>query len=351
MHARTTYLAASIVLLQFVAVVLLTSAALAQDRPLVPPPPYAVNVTPDNVVTVNRAYNTNGYSETFWVTNIGSSNDTYAISCSGNFNVTCTGTDKTTVPLAAGTATTVVAYYNVSGTGLGRLTLHASGSFGEPSAEDDGYFVVPVVIPNYQVAVAPDGGSQWATIPPGLQQSSTFTVENRGNIGTLTYALTISSCTAPLSSGCTSDSASITIPQGEMRTVAARFNVQNTLGVGTLGLRATHTPSGTTDEGTVRVVTTTAPITDALPTSSLNPVYSLLPGALPLPHDSLKGCPVVADNPEIRLASPFSYVAQPVVGATPAGNIFMAQVMWDTTFDVTAIWRDYAVADQQTCAT
>lgn len=312
--------------------------------PYAPPPPFAMYVTPDGASTPNRAFNSGGYGETFWVYNTGTQADTYTLTCSGTFNVTCTGISQTSVTLAGGTFTTVTAYYNVGGTGNGRLNLSASGE-----TADAAYWNVPVVIPTYQVGVTPDGASQWASIPSSGQKVATFSVENRGNIGALTYSLTIASCLAPLSS-CTSDSASVTIPQGESRPITTRFIVQNVSGVGTIALRATHTPSGTFDDGSVRVATTSSPLDDSLPATPITPVYSLLPGALPLPHDSLKGCPVVADNPEIRLVSPFSYVVQPQVGATNEGNIFMSQVVWDTTFDVTAVWRDYVAADQKTCA-
>ena len=74
-----------------------------------PPAPFEVQVTPRGLLTPNRANNSAGITETFSVMNIGTSTDTYTFSCWGTFNVTCTGTDKTSFTLAPTVATTVVA--------------------------------------------------------------------------------------------------------------------------------------------------------------------------------------------------------------------------------------------------
>ncbi|HMJ58208.1 MAG TPA: hypothetical protein VK467_03675, partial [Gemmatimonadales bacterium] len=79
----------------------------------------------------------------------------------------------------------------------------------------------------------------------------------------------------------------------------------------------------------------------------------LLPGALPLPIDSLRGCPVHLDDPEIRLYNPFSYITQPAnPGAgLPAGYIFRAAALWGSTVVITTSTHDWKDADNKRCAT
>ena len=50
-------------------------------------------------------------------------------------------------------------------------------------------------------------------------------------------------------------------------------------------------------------------------------------GALPLPPDTLRGCPITTNHPEIRLVSPGSYIGQNSP-ATPVGTIFLASTNW-----------------------
>jgi len=120
---------------------------MAQNRPLGPPAPYVVQVTPKGLVGPNRAVNSGPHTETFWVTNIGSSTDTYTITCWGSGGVTCANTSQTTVPLNAGVQTTVTATYNVGAAGTGQLWLKATGQFGEPTAVDSGSYSIVVGAP------------------------------------------------------------------------------------------------------------------------------------------------------------------------------------------------------------
>src|SRR5256885_2885147 len=87
---------------------------------------------------------------------------------------------------------------------------------------------------------------------------ATFTVTNQGNQGTLTYALSIQSCAPPLTS-CTSDSATISVGQGLAKNATVHFNAQNAAGTGAIVLRATHTASGTNNDGTINVTLTPPP--------------------------------------------------------------------------------------------
>ena len=104
-------------------------------------------------------------------------------------------------------------------------------------------------------------------------------------------------------------------------------------------------------------VSAQANIDDDLPLPTGEPASSLLPGALPLPPDSLRGCPITTDHPEIRLISPFSYITQPANGTTPAGTIFMAGVSWwdgqpgsrRVTINTSNV--DLVPADNRSCAT
>jgi RHS repeat-associated protein len=77
----------------------------------------------------------------------------------------------------------------------------------------------------------------------------------------------------------------------------------------------------------------------------------LLPGALPLPVDSLRGCPMGIDAPEIRLTNPFSYITQPAnYGAgLPAGYIFRAGALWGSTIVISTSTHDYKAVDNKEC--
>jgi RHS repeat-associated protein len=78
----------------------------------------------------------------------------------------------------------------------------------------------------------------------------------------------------------------------------------------------------------------------------------LLPGALPLPVDSLRGCPVDINDPEIRLTNPASYFTQPSnPGAgLSAGYIFRATALYDATLVISTATHDYTATDYTDCA-
>ena len=114
----------------------------------------AAQVTPDGGTAPNRVTNTGGYSETFTVKNAGTTSTTFTLSCTGSSNVTCSGTNPTSVTLAGGAQTTATASYSVGMTGTGTLTLTATNATGN----DPGYFNIPVV--SYGVAVTPDSGEE-----------------------------------------------------------------------------------------------------------------------------------------------------------------------------------------------
>jgi RHS repeat-associated protein len=107
-------------------------------------PCYGVTVTPDNISTAGRTTNTAGYyTETFWVANFGTESDTYALTCHGITNLSCTSLSQNQVTLAGGTQTTIVAHYNTGSRGIGTLSLTAVGS----GVSDSGYYTVPVGAP------------------------------------------------------------------------------------------------------------------------------------------------------------------------------------------------------------
>ncbi|MGE3526502.1 MAG: hypothetical protein AB7I33_11350, partial [Gemmatimonadales bacterium] len=91
---------------------------------------------------------------------------------------------------------------------------------------------------------------------------------------------------------------------------------------------------------------------DSLPAPvGSEPLYGLLPGALPLPPANYRGCPVAANYPEIRLTQPFTYISQPGSASAPSGLIFMAGVVGSTPiFTISATTFDYKASDNRTCA-
>jgi len=114
-------------------------------------PPYAVVVTPDSATTAPRhGYTGEVFRDTFTVKNIGSTTDTYQISCMYAGPVTCTGTDSLHVTLAFLDSTKVTASFTAGGGGPGTLILKATGSTG---VSDSGFYSVPVL---YPVTLIPD---------------------------------------------------------------------------------------------------------------------------------------------------------------------------------------------------
>ena len=102
---------------------------------------YRAVVTPQGTTTPTRSANTNGYTATFTVKNAGYYTDTWNTSaCTGYVNVTCTGTNPSSVTLAAGASQTVTASYNVKGPGTGRLALSAVSAH----SNGGGWYAVPV---------------------------------------------------------------------------------------------------------------------------------------------------------------------------------------------------------------
>jgi len=102
---------------------------------------YRAVVTPQGTTTPSRSANTNGYTATFTVKNVGYYTDTLNTSaCTGYVNVTCTGTNPSSVTLAAGASQTVTASYNVQGSGTGRLALSAVSAH----SSGGGWYAVPV---------------------------------------------------------------------------------------------------------------------------------------------------------------------------------------------------------------
>lgn len=114
----------------------------AGPQPLGPLPPYCVTVTPDGLAGPNRAVNSSGHSETFWVTNIGTNADTYTMTCWGTSGITCTGVNPASLALAGGTQATVSVSYNVGAAGSGQLWVRAAGS-----ASDTGHYVITIGAP------------------------------------------------------------------------------------------------------------------------------------------------------------------------------------------------------------
>ena len=103
-----------------------------------------VVVTPDVASTPSRAANSSGYSAIFTVENPNSSSDTYDLFCSESGPVTCgtiqvNGVNVEMVSVGAHQSKQVTVFYSVGSTGVGTLTLTASGS-----TSDDGAWTVPV---------------------------------------------------------------------------------------------------------------------------------------------------------------------------------------------------------------
>lgn len=187
----------------------------------------------------------------FTVTNNGGGPDRINFTCTPSGSVTwCSA--PTGQDFAAWQSVDVEVLFNVGASGTGTVHFEATGM--EFFTWDDAWYNITVAGPSYSVAVTPDGGSQSA--PGGsMGKVATFTVTNQGNQGSLTYALSIVGCTAPLVN-CTSDAGSVPVGQGLSQDVTAHFDAQNTTGTGTITLRATHTGSGTSNDGWINVSVT-----------------------------------------------------------------------------------------------
>jgi hypothetical protein len=90
------------------------------------PPIFAVAVTPDGGNAFVFEGETTGFA-TFIVRNTGNARDTYTITCAGENGADCTGTDSTSVELAAGDSVAVTAAYNAPAAS-GNVVLTAASS-------------------------------------------------------------------------------------------------------------------------------------------------------------------------------------------------------------------------------
>ena len=80
-------------------------------------------------------------------------------------------------------------------------------------------------------------------------------MRNDGNQGTLTYDISIQQCVVPVIN-CTLSANSVAVGQGFSQVDTVRFDAQNSTGTGNITVRATHTPSGTHDDGAINVSVT-----------------------------------------------------------------------------------------------
>jgi RHS repeat-associated protein len=211
--------------------------------------PYGVQVGPDPGSQSVYAGST-GNVATFTVQNLGNQGLlTYqlsVVSCTAPLT-NCTS-DAASIDVGQGLTQNATVHFDAqSTTGTGSIVLRATHS--ASGTTDDG--TINVSLQSFAVEVGPDPGSK--SVGAGMTgQVATFTVKNNGNQGQLTYALTIVGCTAPIVN-CTSDAASVSVAQGVTETVFAHFDAQSTTGTGSIVLRATHTASGTSNDGTINV--------------------------------------------------------------------------------------------------
>jgi len=128
--------------------------------------------------------NTTGHTYTVTVTNTGLCNDSY------NFTSTASGpiSGVSLSQTISGTvlpqgSTTVTATYNVGAVGTGVLQIKARGRIlGSNGVSSDSAHDNVTVVPQYQVAVTPDG-STTPTRTSGAAYAETFTVQNLGANG------------------------------------------------------------------------------------------------------------------------------------------------------------------------
>jgi len=129
------------ILVPLIGAMLIPREAAGQEGPGAP---FCVTVTPD-AKAVNRTVG--AQSDTFWVWNCGTNDDTYDLTCSATGTITCTGLSQTSVMLPASATTTVVASYSAAA-GSGQLTVTAT-STDEMSGglSDQGSYVITVGAP------------------------------------------------------------------------------------------------------------------------------------------------------------------------------------------------------------
>ena len=209
-------------------------------------PPFQVQVTPDGQTAVSRTANTGGYSESFTVTNTGTSANTYSFGCTGAGGVVCGTVPANTASLAALTGQVVVSMpYSVGAAGTGTLTLTANGIAG--AATNPGSYSVPITAATtFGVSVLPDGGAAASRTANTGGYSETFMVQNTGS-GSNTYSFT---CAGAGGVTCGTLPGSVTLAASASTAVAMPYSV-GAAGTGTLTLTATGT--GATDPGSFSV--------------------------------------------------------------------------------------------------
>ena len=226
--------------------------------------------------------NTSDHLATFsvWNNKEGSGSDTFALNCDPTGTVsTCDAPSAVTVD-RGGTAD-LDAYYAVSGTGTGRVTLGATDVY-DTDGYDDGYYSITVASSQPPAASV----DVWPHAVPSLFQPNTsdtvgFTIKNTGTVaGEFTLQAT---CTT-YATNCQTNLGSVSLAAGAETARTVSFTSPPDGESGTVALRATNTVDAVkTDLATATVESdghadfTAGPATE-VPIITITPAYKKLYG-------------------------------------------------------------------------
>jgi RHS repeat-associated protein len=298
---------------------------------------YAVEVTPDNQLGETRVRGTSGNQVTFTVRNVGTNPDSYTLDCAA-----CSSLSATSVSLNPWDQIAVVATFSTPATGTGSsmtVTLDAMSNT-DDLATDQGSYTVPLLRA---------GGAIATHIFPG---DSARVINGDSLFADFSHPTGVNTSTAKFYLDGSSSAVTGTVWVG---TKLVKRNLSLSKGTHTWKSKACSS-QGWCDSTITRFTVTDGPawfaMDDSLPPATGAAGVVGLLGPLPLPPDSLRGCPRTTDSPEIRIESPSSYILQPGSTAYPGGLIFAASIANAVdTMRVSTVHVDHTPSQGVSCAT
>ena len=300
-----------------------------ETNPCVP----VAKITAHTFKSLPRAPESGPFTYTITVANQGSGSGLFEISCQSPAQVTCSASPNS-FTLAKATSKTVTISYTTKGIGSFRQTLTAYAGSSSSSIT-----VGPIPVSGAGIAVHYRPLDQ-GQFPAGEVLGATLSHSSGINPASFRVVIDGNDSTGGVSPA-----------------VVTATNLTKA-GLNLIGGAHTWITYGCAVNGRCDSVRTTftalGPPTvwsldDSLPPPQGHGIEGLL-GGLPLPPENLRGCPVMADAPEIRLSSPVSYLSQPGSSAAPGGLVFGAAVAMNDTLRIATATIDFKDSDNKTCA-
>ena len=312
-------------------------AAHAQGRP--GPSPQSTGCTPNpcpprasvsftTLPPTSVAPESGNFSYQLLVVNIGDQTGAFDMQCSASTNqLPCVSTVPASFSLARGASQTVIVTFRSLGLGKVLHKIKAVADFGK---SDSAMAFVTVTGPTFLKHANPlDRG------PLAIGDTLRATYSHPSGINTASFKLFLDGRDS-------TSRATVTSTKYEATTLRMQVGTHTWT---TYGCASNGRCDSLTTTFSASEVPPTFALDDSLPLPVTEPTIFLLPGALPLPVDSLRGCPRGSDDPEIRLSGPFSYFFQGSLDPALQGFIFLAAPITTDSLAIISITVDHKPGD------